>query len=85
MTGGLAVTRDLDTLSQRQQIEIICSNNYIKIQAGVRAPRGRLRSVGHENTGTAATVLTVDHDVWSAWANINIKSSVKHYKNMKNV
>lgn len=24
------MTEDLDTLSQRQQIEIICSNNYIK-------------------------------------------------------
>ena len=30
VTGGLAVTRDLDTLRQRQQIEIICSNNDIK-------------------------------------------------------
>lgn len=37
MTGGLAETGDLDTLSQRQQIEIICSNNDIKIQACVWA------------------------------------------------
>lgn len=51
----ISCTRDLDTLSQGQQIEFICSNNYIKIQARVWAQKKSLWGVGYKKYSCPST------------------------------